>query len=91
MANYSRSNFSITETSAVVAVASTSNSISVGSTTSMTLVPTLYSIGLGGGVPGQRGNAPATDLSINKSTRPGWLTGRRPGKGQMWPRGVYNR
>jgi len=24
-------------------------------------------------------------------TKPGWLTGRRPVKGQLFPRGVYNK
>ena len=24
-------------------------------------------------------------------TRPGWLTGRRPSQGQLFPRGVYNK
>ena len=24
-------------------------------------------------------------------TRPGWLTGRRPSQGQIFPRGVYDR
>ena len=24
-------------------------------------------------------------------TRPGWLTGRRPSQGQVFPRGVYNK
>lgn len=24
-------------------------------------------------------------------TRPGWLTGRRPAQGQVFPRGVYNK
>ena len=24
-------------------------------------------------------------------TRPGWLTGRRPASGQVFPRGIYNK
>tara|TARA_S200000501_G_scaffold248284_1_gene232589 strand:- start:17 stop:259 length:243 start_codon:yes stop_codon:yes gene_type:complete len=32
-----------------------------------------------------------TNLNILDSTRPGFLTGRRPVKGQLYPRGVYNR
>tara|TARA_B100001093_G_C26643188_1_gene934150 strand:+ start:769 stop:1011 length:243 start_codon:yes stop_codon:yes gene_type:complete len=32
-----------------------------------------------------------TNLSILDSTRPGFLTGRRPQTGQLYPRGVYNR
>ncbi len=37
------------------------------------------------------GNANATELGINQSTRPGFLTGRRPTTGQLYPRGVYNK
>ena len=36
-------------------------------------------------------NASASDLGINQSTRPGFLTGRRPQIGQLYPRGVYNK
>ena len=32
-----------------------------------------------------------TNLDIFDSTRPGFLTGRRPQTGQLYPRGVYNR
>ena len=32
------------------------------------------------------------DLSVDITvTRPGWLTGRRPSQGQLFPRGVYNK
>lgn len=30
------------------------------------------------------------DITVEE-TRRGWLTGRRPSSGQMFPRGVYNR
>ena len=30
-------------------------------------------------------------LSSSRSTTPGWLTGRRPAKGQLFPRGIFNR
>lgn len=30
------------------------------------------------------------NISFNE-TRPGWLTGRRPSQGQVFPRGVYNK
>ena len=30
------------------------------------------------------------DISFTE-TRPGFLTGRRPSKGQLFPRGVYNK
>jgi len=36
-------------------------------------------------------NATAAIFGINKSTRPGFLTGRRPVNGQLYPRGVYNK
>ena len=36
-------------------------------------------------------NATAAIFGINQSTRPGFLTGRRPVKGQLYPRGVYNK
>jgi len=29
--------------------------------------------------------------SFVTETRPGWLTGRRPSQGQVFPRGVYNK
>ena len=38
-------------------------------------------------------NPPGTKtlvISVNE-TRPGWLTGRRPHLGQLFPRGVYNK
>ena len=36
-------------------------------------------------------NATAAIFGIDQSTRPGFLTGRRPVKGQLYPRGVYNK
>ena len=36
-------------------------------------------------------NASTTNFGINGSTQPGWLTGRRPTNGQLYPRGVYNK
>ena len=36
-------------------------------------------------------NATASIFGINQSTRPGFLTGRRPQIGQLYPRGVYNK
>ena len=33
-----------------------------------------------------------TNLNLSfTETRPGWLTGRRPQLGQLFPRGVYNK
>ena len=37
------------------------------------------------------GNVTSSQFSIVTSTRSGWLTGRRPVSGQMYPRGVYNK
>ena len=36
-------------------------------------------------------NATAAIFGIDQSTRPGFLTGRRPVNGQLFPRGVYNK
>ena len=36
-------------------------------------------------------NATAAIFGINQSTRSGFLTGRRPVNGQLFPRGVYNK
>ena len=36
-------------------------------------------------------NATADIFGIDQSTRRGFLTGRRPVKGQLYPRGVYNK
>ena len=36
-------------------------------------------------------NATAAIFGIDQSTRSGFLTGRRPVKGQLFPRGVYNK
>ena len=30
------------------------------------------------------------NINFNE-TRPGWVTGRRPERGQLYPRGVYNK
>ena len=36
-------------------------------------------------------NDSGTNFGINDPTQPGWLTGRRPTTGQLYPRGVYNK
>ena len=36
-------------------------------------------------------NVSSTEFNIVSSTRPGFLTGRRPTTGQLYPRGVYNK
>jgi hypothetical protein len=37
------------------------------------------------------GNQSGTNFGLITSTRPGFLTGRRPQVGQLFPRGVYNK
>ena len=36
-------------------------------------------------------NMTFSDSSLFSLTQPGWLTGRRPSQGQLFPRGVYNK
>jgi hypothetical protein len=36
-------------------------------------------------------NVSGLDFGIYNATQPGWLTGRRPQLGQLFPRGVYNK
>jgi len=36
-------------------------------------------------------NESGTNFSILSDTQPGFLTGRRPTTGQLYPRGVYNK
>ena len=36
-------------------------------------------------------NASANDFNIFDSTQPGWMIGRRPVTGQLYPRGVFNK
>jgi len=37
------------------------------------------------------GNVQSSNFNILTDTRPGYLTGRRPVQGQLFPRGVYNK
>jgi hypothetical protein len=37
------------------------------------------------------GNLSGLNISITGDTKPGFLTGRRPVSGQVFPRGVYNK
>ena len=36
-------------------------------------------------------NVSGSNFGVTSTTRPGWLTGRRPASGQVFPRGVYNK
>jgi len=76
MADYSIPNL----TTAVVGFASTA-AFQVQSTSSYTIEPSNGTVSVGN-----------IDLSASiNETRPGWLTGRRPSQGQVFPRGVYNK
>ena len=100
MANYSyTSAFSGTKTTAVTGTASTAN---VGINTATT--PWNPSVSRGdislnahtSGVPGNLvlssdGSICVSTESLYKETVPGWLTGRRPTTGQLYPRGVFNK
>jgi len=100
MANYNfTASLSGTETTAVVGVASTAQ---VGINTATT--PWNPSVSRGdvslnahiAGVPGDlvlnsSGSIGVSTASLYTETRPGWLTGRRPTTGQLYPRGVFNK
>jgi len=70
-------------TTAVVGIAST-EIFQVQSESNFTISPTIGSISVVN-ISGMN-----MDLIVT-SARPGWLTGRRPQSGQMYPRGVYNK
>ena len=100
MANYSyTAALSGTKTTAITGTASTAN---VGINTATT--PWNPSVSRGdvslnahvAGVPGDlvlssTGSIGVSKASLCKETVPGWLTGRRPTTGQLYPRGVFNK
>ena len=100
MANYSyTAALSGTKTTAVTGTASIAQ---VGINTSTT--PWNPSVSRGdvslnahtAGVPGDLvlssdGSTGVSTESMYKETVPGWLTGRRPTTGQLYPRGVFNK
>ena len=100
MANYSyTAALSGTKTTAITGTASTAN---VGINTATT--PWNPSVSRGdvslnahvAGVPGDlvlssTGSIGVSTASLYKETVPGWLTGRRPTTGQLYPRGVFNK
>ena len=100
MANYSyTAALSGTKTTAVTGTASTAQ---VGINTATT--PWNPSVSRGdvslnahvAGVPGDlvlssTGSIGVSTASLYKETVPGWLTGRRPTTGQLYPRGVFNK
>jgi len=72
-----------TLTTAVAGV-STTAAFQIESTDPYTVDPTLGSVSVQ--------NLTSMNMNLNlTSAIPGWLTGRRPGVGQMFPRGVYNK
>mgnify|MGYP001198751825 CR=1 FL=1 len=81
MANYAYTTLGITETASVDAV----NDSKFGQVqaTSFTVNASNLLVSIV--------NASASDLGINQNTIPGFLTGRRPHIGQLFPRGVYNK
>ena len=81
MANYAYTTLGITQTTLVDAV----DDSKFGQIQALlfTLIPSNLIVSIK--------NATAAIFGINKSTRPGFLTGRRPVNGQVYPRGVYNK
>jgi hypothetical protein len=71
-----------TLTTAVVGFVSTT-AFQVQSTSSYIIEPSNGTVRLG--------NITGSNFSILTDTRPGYLTGRRPVSGQVFPRGVYNK
>lgn len=81
MANYSTSDFNIVGVTTDYGADSTRFQVQSTATPSFTFFE--FEVVLG--------NVSGTDINITKSLRDGWLTGRRPVSGQLFPRGVYNR
>ena len=100
MANYSyTAALSGTKTTAITGTASTAN-VGVSTVTSLWSPSTSRGdISLNAHTSGIPGNLVlSSDGSIGVSTEsqyqetvPGWLTGRRPTTGQLYPRGVFNK
>ena len=81
MANYAYTNMGITPTTLTDAV----DDSKFGQIQALlfTLIPSNLIVSIK--------NATAAIFGIDQSTRPGFLTGRRPVNGQLFPRGVYNK
>jgi hypothetical protein len=78
MADYTFPNL----TTAVVGIVTTTAFL-VQSTASYTQTTTNGTLSLG--------NVSGSNFGNLSNTQPGWLTGRRPSQGQVFPRGVYNK
>ena len=81
MANYAYTTLGITQTTLVDAV----DDSKFGQIQALlfTLIPSNLIVSIK--------NATADIFGIDQSTRRGFLTGRRPVTGQLFPRGVYNK
>ena len=81
MANYAYTNMGITPTTLTDAV----DDSKFGQIQALlfTLIPSNLIVSIK--------NATAVIFGIDQSTRRGFLTGRRPVTGQLFPRGVYNK
>ena len=81
MANYAYTTLGITQTTSVEAV----DDSKFGQIQALlfTIIPSNLIVSII--------NATAAIFGIDQSTRRGFLTGRRPVTGQLFPRGVYNK
>ena len=100
MANYSyTSSLSGTKTTAQVGVASTAQAVQASATSLWSPSIRRGDVSLNAhtaGVPGNLvlssdGSVGVSTESMYTETVPGWLTGRRPTTGQLYPRGVFNK
>ena len=100
MANYSyTAAFAGTKTTAVTGTASTAQVGINTQTSAWNPTPSRGDVSLNAhiaGVPGDlvlssSGSIGVSTESLYTETVPGWLTGRRPTTGQLYPRGVFNK
>ena len=100
MANYSyTAALSGTKTTAITGTASTANVVINTATTPWNPSVSRGDVSLNAhiaGVPGDlvlsaSGSIGVSTESLYTETVPGWLTGRRPTTGQLYPRGVFNK
>jgi len=80
---YIKEDFSFPTLTSAVSGINTSVHFKVQSTAPYTIEPSNGTVRLG--------SATGSNFAILSNTRSGWLTGRRPPKGQLYPRGVYNK
>ena len=81
MANFAYTTLGITETTSVDAV--NDSKFGQPQALSFTVNPSNVVVNIE--------NVSDTDFGIFDPTQPGFLTGRRPATGQLYPRGVYNK